>query len=390
MSEDLADIVIESCTALVHDTEGAIGFFENATIVIRDGRIETITTGDLSPVASTERIDGRGMVAMPGLINCHTHASMVMFRGAAEDVPIDRWFNDFIWPMEVNLTDTDVRLGAQLAAAEMIRSGITTFADHYFSMDRVAEVVVETGLRANLGAAFFSSQGQSGREDSLAFALRWRDAAGGRITTSLAPHATYTVDEADLRATAALASEHRLPIHIHASESREQTRSSRASLGVTPIEVLRRTGVLDSHTIIAHGRGIVEEDLPTLAAVAGRVGVATSPKGYLKFGFETTPIRALRSVGVPVGLATDGAASNSTLDVWESMEFTALVQKSREDPRDERGHRIARCRSPRRRDPRGHHRAANAADPRSRRNARLQRAFIRCGHDHRRRTGVDA
>ena len=333
VSEPLTNaIVIESCTALIHDVDGLVTFLDDATIVIDEGVISAISSGvRRGSMAAAERIDGRGRVAMPGLINCHTHAPMVMFRGAAEDVPIDRWFNDYIWPMEVNLTDTDVTLASRLAAAEMIAAGVTTFADHYFRMDRVAEVVDEVGLRANLGSAYFSTQGPDARDQSLEFALRWNGRAGGRITTSLAPHATYTVDEADLEITAALAVQHGLPVHIHAAEDRQQTRSSRASIGVTPIEVLRRTGVLEAHTLIAHGRGIVAEDLPTLGAVADHVGVATAPKGYLKIGMETTPIRALRSVGVPVGLATDGAASNSTLDVWEAMEMTVLVQKAIEE-----------------------------------------------------------
>ena len=335
MRDGPADLVITGCTALVHDPGEGIAFQEDATLVVRDGMIESVGGGGGAAVEARARIDAAGQVAMPGLINCHTHSPMVTLRGVAEDVVTEEWFNDFVWPIESNLTETDVELGARLACAEMIRGGVTCFADHYFSMDAVAAVVEDCGIRAHLGEAFFSSQGPDGREKSLAFALRQRGAAGGRITTALAPHAPYTVDDADLAATAELAREQDLPIHIHASENRDQAEVSLERRGITPIEVLQRAGILDTDVLIAHGTGILDRDLPVLAAAKGRVSVATAPRGYLKFGWPTTtPVRALREIGIDVGLATDGAASNSSLDVWDSMALTALIQKSTTgDPR---------------------------------------------------------
>ncbi|MEV0776121.1 amidohydrolase [Streptomyces sp. NPDC050428] len=350
-----ADLVITGCTTLTHDgTDGAggIGFTGDSAIVVRGGLIESITTPEaVAALPALERIDARGLLAMPGLINCHTHTPMVALRGIAEDLPIEEWFNDWIWPIETNLTDRDVELGALLACAEMIRGGVTTFADHYFAMDRVAAATEASGLRANLGAGYFSSEGAAGRERSLDFALRLRGAAGGRITTSLAPHAPYTVNDDDLAATAELAREHGLLVHIHAAENAEQTAASVAATGRTPIETLHRAGLLDVDLLVAHGTGLVHgtgsadgigssdggvvadggvaaDDLAVLRRRTGRVAFATAPKGYLKFGWGPTPLRALASIGVPVGLATDGAASNNTLDVWESMTLTALSQKS--------------------------------------------------------------
>ncbi|WP_196073209.1 amidohydrolase [Nakamurella alba] len=323
-----ADLVIENVTALVHGGDGTIDFLPGARIVVRDGVIESVAAAGDSPVPEgVEVIDGRGQVAMPGLINCHTHAPMVMFRGAAEDVSTVDWFNKRIWPMEVNLTADDVELAARLACAEMIAGGVTTFADHYFMMDRVATAVDDTGLRANLGWTYFSSEGPAGFERGLEYALAYRGTAGGRITTSLAPHGVYTVDDADLERTAAAGIEHDLLVHIHAAEHREETRASRARRGLTPIGVLGKTGLLEGRTLIAHAKGTVPEDVPLLQAAQGRVGVGSAPKGYLKVGEDTTPIRLLLAAGVAVGLATDGAASNNTLDVWESMTMTALVQK---------------------------------------------------------------
>jgi 5-methylthioadenosine/S-adenosylhomocysteine deaminase len=328
-----ADLVITGCTVLTHDDHERIGFKEDAAIVVRDGTVESVTSAtDVGDLSAVERIDARGRVALPGLINCHTHSPMVALRGVAEDLPVAEWFNDHVWPIEANLAEKDVELGARIACAEMIRGGVTCFADHYFSMDAVAAVVADCGLRAHLGEAFFSTQGAQGSVKSLEFALRHRGGAGGRITTALAP---YTVHDADLAATAELAHEHGLPVHIHAAENREQTDTSLTRHGRTPIEVLEAAGLLDGDLLIARGTGILERDLPVLERSTGSVAVTTAPRGYLKFAWPTTtPIRALRAAGIPVGLATDGAASNNSLDVWESMALTSLAQKSAEgDPR---------------------------------------------------------
>ncbi|KUL20499.1 amidohydrolase [Streptomyces regalis] len=333
---DPADLIITGCTVLVHDEQERIGFEENAAIVVRGGVVEAVTTADaVRDRPAVERLDASGQVALPGLVNCHTHAPMVALRGVAEDLPTEEWFNDVVWPVESNLTEKDVELGARLACAEMIRGGVTCFADHYFSMDAVAAVVEQCGIRAHLGEAYFSSQGPQGRQKSLEFALRHRGGAGGRITTALAPHAPYTVDDTDLAATAELARDHGLPVHLHASENRDQAETSLARHGVTPIEVLKRTGILDVDVLIAHGTGILDRDLPVLEQASGHTAVATAPRGYLKFAWPTTtPVRALHDIGIPVGLATDGAASNNSLDVWESMALTALIQKSTtSDPR---------------------------------------------------------
>lgn len=327
------DLAIVDCTALVDVTPDSVTFVPGATIEITDGRITRI---DRTPAHSPgpghsealEVIHADGMVAMPGLINTHTHAAMTFFRGAAEDVPVDAWFNDRIWPMEVNVVERDVYLGTMVAIAEMIECGVTTFADHYFHMDRAAEAVRESGIRADLGSAFFGSQGRQGLADSVAFAERWHGAADGRITTSVAPHAPYTVDDDLLTAAADEARRLGVRVHVHAAEEIQQTRSSLAARGVTPIEVLDRTGVLDAGAIIAHGNGILDDDVAILGRHGDRVGVTHGPKGYLKFAFgPLTPLRALMAAGVPVGYCTDGAASNNTLDILESMRVTALAQK---------------------------------------------------------------
>lgn len=323
------DLLVTGCTVVRPDGSHAA----DQTIGIRSGRITSIAaSGDPpSPSSAARVIDATGLVAVPGLVNAHTHSPMALLRGAAEDVEADRWFNDFIWPMEANLIDGDVHLGALLACAEMLQSGVTAFADHYFAAHEIAAAVRTSGIRANLGWTFFSSDGDAGVERSAAFAREHHRSAGGRITTSLAPHAPYTVVDDHLAAAADHARAIGVPVHVHASEYLLQAESSLAKRGITPIEVLRRTGVLDAGAIIAHGCGILPQDLPALAEHADRVTVPTCPKVYLKHALAPlTPVRALHEHGVRVAIGTDGVAGHNTHDVWESMRLTAMVQKQQE------------------------------------------------------------
>ncbi len=274
-----------------------------------------------------EVIDATGQVALPGLINTHAHVPMVLFRGLAEDVPIARWFNDFIWPLESNLTADDVYWGMMLGLVEMIEAGVTTVADHYFHVDRIGEAVEQAGTRAALGWAVFGDADHSALDASAAFAQQWRGAANGRITTWMAPHAPYTCGDDFLRAAVAHAQRLGVGIHIHAAEEIGQTRASLEQRGQTPIQVLEQTGILDGPTIIAHGCGLLPQDVELLGQYADHVGVAHCPKTYLKLGMGLTPIPALRAAGVAVGLGTDGAASNNTMDVWESLRLLPMLQK---------------------------------------------------------------
>ncbi|MFG2469637.1 amidohydrolase [Streptomyces canus] len=325
-------LIVTSCSVLLVPEQGPCRVETDQDILVEDGVIAWLGPAGSGPeAAGAETVDGMGLIAVPGLVNAHTHGPMTLMRGAAEDVSVEAWFNERVWPMEVNLTPADIGLGAELACAEMLLSGVTTFADHYFHAERIADAVVRTGIRADIAPTCFSSQGRAALEESAGTAAALHGTGDGRVTASLGPHAPYTVEDADLVRVAELARELGLRIHLHAAEHLEQTESSLARRGITPITVLERTGVLDAGALIAHGCGIVPDDLPTLAAHADRTGVACCPKVYLKHALHPlTPVRSLLDAGVAVGAGTDGAAGHNTLDVWEAMRLVALTQKQAE------------------------------------------------------------
>jgi 5-methylthioadenosine/S-adenosylhomocysteine deaminase len=323
----MVDILIQNCAALLPGDDGRLTIRKACDILVHDGRIDSIRdTAAYENDSASEIVDARGMLAMPGLINTHAHAPMVIFRGLAEDVSIEKWFNEYMWPLESNLEAEDVYWGMQLALVEMIESGVTTVADHYFFMDQAAQAVMEAGTRAALGWAVFGDRGYEALEETANFASEWQGKADGRITTWMAPHAPYTCDDDFLRTAVSYAQSLGAGIHIHAAEEMGQTKASLQKRGMTPIQVLLETGILDCPTIIAHGCGILPGDIEILKQ-ANRVGVAHAPKTYLKLGMGLTPIAALRQAGIPVGLATDGAVSNNTLDIFESMRLMAMLQK---------------------------------------------------------------
>lgn len=325
----MSRLLIQNCVVLqIAEDRPTVTLLPNHDIIINGSRIEAIQpSGAANPSQFDEAIQANGMVAMPGLINTHAHVPMVLLRGLAEDVSIDRWFNEYIWPLENNLQEEDVYWGMTLGLAESIRAGITSVADHYFFMDQSARAVERAGTRALLGWAIFSSSGEAMIERTADFAREWNGAANGRIRTILAPHAPYTCTDDYLRAVAHKAKELGLGIHIHAAETMDQTHASIAKTGRTPIQVLEQTGVLDVPTILAHACGALPEDIALLSGY--ETGIAHAPKTYLKLAMDITPIQSLRDHGIPVGLATDGAVSNNTLNLWEALRLMAMLQKDR-------------------------------------------------------------
>lgn len=323
----MVDLLIRKVDVLQIQGEVA-SVLHSQDILVSGNRISAVQrSGSLDPSHATTVLDGKGQLAMPGFINAHAHVPMVLWRGLGEDVNLDSWFNDIIWHLEANLEPEDVYWGMQLGLLEMIEAGITAVSDHYWHMDYAARAVERAGTRALLGQAMFGSNGMGQIEETAAFALRWQNQADGRIRTILAPHAPYTCDDDFLIASARQAERIGSGIHIHAAETVEQTKASLAKRGLTPIEVLQNCGVFNVPTILAHAVGATSADLETLAELAQPAGIAHCPKTYAKLAMGLPNLVEARQMGISVGLGTDGAVSNNTLDLWEAMRLTAMGQK---------------------------------------------------------------
>jgi len=323
----MSNILIKNADVLTLNESGDV--LRRTDIAIAQGKIFAIGTTP-TDFRADDTIEAADHVVMPGFFNAHTHAAMTFERGWADDLPFDRWLNERIWVAESALTREDVRWGAYLAAAEMIRSGTVGFADHYFYMDEVAKVVEEAGLRATLAWCVFGmgegTEVGQGLQETVEFVQRWQSAADGRIRTLLGPHSPYACPPDFLVRVAGKATELGVGIHIHLSEFRDQLDASLAKHRVTPVRFLAQLGVLDCPTIAAHCIWITPEDMDILQAK--RVNVVQCPNTHMKLGMGVTPVPELLARGVNVALGTDGPASNNDLDMLEEARLATLLQKS--------------------------------------------------------------
>jgi len=295
---------------------------------IEEDRIVALGAG-VEPAAGDDVLDAAGMALLPGLVNGHTHAAMTLMRGYGDDLPLMRWLQDRIWPTEAKLTADDVYWGSRLACVEMIRSGTVRFWDMYWQPEAVARAVQDAGIRASVALPLVDGL-DSDKSDALrADAERSLDAladAGTRITPTLGPHSIYLVSEKSLHWIADLSSERDLRVHIHLSETEGEVKDCVAAHGVRPAPYLDRIGVLTPRTILAHGVWLDDDEL----ALVGERGatIVTNPVSNLKLAVGGIfPYAKARGHGIPVGLGTDGASSNNSLDLFQDMKHLALVQK---------------------------------------------------------------
>jgi len=319
------DLAIRNVNILTMINDGII---KDGEIAIKDGEIKYIGNKAIPSNAKIkEEIDGNKMVAMPGLINCHTHAAMTLFRGYADDLPLMEWLNNKIWPLEAKLQAKDIYYGTLLACVEMIKSGTTAFADMYFFMDEVAKAVEESGMRAVLSRGLIGSapNAKEALEESKEFVRKYNGAADGRITAMLGPHAPYTCPPEFLEKVIAAAEMLDVGIHIHVAETISEYEEIMKEYAKTPVQYLNSLGLFEVKTIAAHCVHLNDEDMAVLAEK--NVGVAHNPKSNMKLASGTAPVDNMIKSGVNVGLGTDGAASNNTLSMVEEMRFAALLQK---------------------------------------------------------------
>jgi 5-methylthioadenosine/S-adenosylhomocysteine deaminase len=287
---------------------------------------------------AAERIDTTGQVVMPGLVNTHTHAPMVLYRGLADDLALMEWLEKYIFPAEARTVSPDfVRVGTRLAALEMIQSGTTTFADMYYFEEEIARATKEAGLRGVLGQTIiqFPVADAKTPEEALAraerFIRQWK--ADDLIVPALAPHAMYTLDAGTLKAVRALADREGVPVLIHLAETADEVKTSQARHKLSPTRYLDSLGFwAGSPTVAAHAVWLTDDDIEILRRRG--VGVSHNPESNMKLASGTAPVVQMRAAGISTGLGTDGAASNNDLDMFEAMRVAAFLHKlATGDPR---------------------------------------------------------
>lgn len=302
----------------------------DADVGVDDGEIREV--GDVEDADRT--VDCEGCVVAPGMVNAHTHAAMTLFRGYADDMPLERWLEDEIWPIEAKLTAEDVEAGARLAAVEMIRSGTTCFADMYFEMERVVDAVGDSGLKACLGYGAITvgkdeEEAREEFEESVEFAREHAESHGGRVRTMVTPHAPYTCDTETLRRASEAAAEEEVVLHTHLSETEGEVEDSVSEHGSTPARRLDDLGFWSADAYVAHGVHLDDGELSLMAE--HDVGVAHCPTANAKLAAGVAPIAEMVEAGVDVCIGTDGPASNNDLDMWEETRMAALLAKAWSD-----------------------------------------------------------
>lgn len=300
---------------------------EGKNILIEGTRIHSFPE-DVVGISSDEVIDGKGMLALPGLINTHTHVAMTLFRSYADDLALMDWLQNMIWPAEAHLDDDIVYWGSMLAFAEMIRGGTTAFCDMYMFMESCAKAAEKAGIRGNIarGLAGVTPNGEKALEENIRLYQDWNNACDGRIRVMLGPHAPYTCPPEYLKKVRDASEKYGIPIHIHLAETKGEVETCIEKFGITPIALMNQIGLFDRPTLAAHCVHVNEEDIQIMAEK--HVCVAHNPGSNLKLASGIAPVPKMRSAGITVGLGTDGASSNNKLDMFAEMRLAALIHKA--------------------------------------------------------------
>ncbi len=337
---NVVDLLINNGIVVTMDADRRV--IENGFVIIKDDTIVAIGEGvphmPNGPIFAKRSIDAKGALVVPGLINGHTHVPMTLLRGLHDDVTLDDWLRKYIFPAEAkNVTEDFVRWGTRLAAAEQIRSGVTTFADMYYFEDAVAEETKAAGMRGVLGETFLDFPAPDNKTNAAMleytekFLKRWRH--DPLIHAAVAPHSIYTCSQKTLQDSAALARKYNAPILIHVAEMKKELDDSVKQNGLTPVQYLEKLGILGPDVLAAHCIFVDEKDRKILAD--RQVGCVHNPSSNMMLASGVAPVVEERAAGIAVGLGTDGpAGSNNDLDLMEEMDLAAKLQKiTKMDPR---------------------------------------------------------
>ena len=330
-------LVIHNGTVVTVD--GSRRIIENGAVAVDGTDIVAVDTDDAirRQFRGTDTLDAGGQVIMPGLVNTHTHAPMVLFRGLADDLALMEWLNKYIFPAEAKLVSPEfVRLGTRLAALEMIESGTTTFADMYYFEEEVAQETKAAGLRGVLGQTVIqfpvadAKTPADGLARAEAFIERFKN--DPLITPAVAPHAMYTLDGPTLKAARELSKRFNVPTLIHLAETRDEIQVAKERSSISPVAYLDNLGFLGPGVLAAHAIWVSDSEIGILKARG--VGVSHNPESNMKLASGTAPVPAYMKAGVALGLGTDGAASNNDLDMFEAMRTASFLAKHQTvDPR---------------------------------------------------------
>jgi 5-methylthioadenosine/S-adenosylhomocysteine deaminase len=323
-------LVVTGGTVVTVDSTSRI--IQTGAVAIDGTDIAGVDTADAiaKQFRGRETIDASGQIVLPGLVNTHTHAPMVLYRGLADDLPLMEWLNNYIFPAESKTVSPEfVRAGTRLAALEMIESGTTTFADMYYFEEDIADETRRAGLRGVLGQTViqFPVADAKTPADALARAEAFITSFKNDplITPAVAPHAIYTLDGPTLKAARELSKRYNVPTLIHLAESKDETKVAQERRALSPVAYLEGLGFLGPGVLGAHGVWVSDADIQILKMRG--VGISHNPESNMKTASGVAPIPAYLREGVSVGLGTDGAASNNDLDMFEAMRVAALLHK---------------------------------------------------------------
>jgi len=330
-------LIVHNGTVVTIDATKRV--IENGAVAIDGTDIVAVDTDEAirRQFRGTDTIDAGGQVIMPGLVNTHTHAPMVLLRGLADDLALQEWLNKYIFPAEAKLVSPEfVRTGTRLAALEMIESGTTTFADMYYFEEEVAKETKAAGLRGVLGQTIiqFPVADAKTPADGLARAEAFIKQFKGDslITPAVAPHAIYTLDGPTLKAARELSKRHNVPTIIHLAETRDEIQTARERFTTSPVSYLDSLGLLGPGLVAAHAVWVSDADIAVLKARGATV--SHNPESNMKLASGMAPVAGYLRAGVAVGLGTDGAASNNDLDMFEAMRMASFLAKLQTaDPR---------------------------------------------------------
>ena len=322
------NLLIKNATVVLPD-----GQTKNANIAVEGSKILAIGEAPADFIAE-QTIDAKDMLAIPGFVNAHTHASMTLLRSYADDMELMTWLNDHIWPVEAKMISNDIYWGAALAAVEMIQSGTTTFADMYGPfMERVADVVTESGMRGVLsrGIIGVAPDGEKKLEENISLYEDYNGAANGRIKVMFGPHAPYTCPPDFLKKVAAAAQRLGAEVHIHMNETKAEIEQITKQYGKRPFEYVEDTGLFESPTLAAHCVHLSDDEIAIIKK--HHIRVAHNPGSNMKLASGIAPVPRLLKEGVTVALGTDGTSSNNNLDMLQEVQLAALLHKVNEyDP----------------------------------------------------------